>query len=238
MEILGRRMNPAFDRFYASVESELIPITYDDLAPGRRVSGESQVYLRKGLARVWLKSDLPDEAHSHVAAHEVCHVLQTLRGFDKLIMPKARGSREGALQGALAGAVECTAVDKMIGSFGLDSTYSVGLRFNHLRTELLKLQPPCPQKFTDPFVMSVLAYVRSAREQPDNKWRILRRGFKNKRPQLAAMAEDFLTELEKLDLQDRDDRRKAFLLLRDGLRLEGTIEIHNPLEAFRGLRPR
>lgn len=225
MEILGRRMNPAFDRFYASVESELVPITYDiERADG--FNGRSQVDLN-GVAHVWLISDLPDPAYSHVAAHEVCHVLQTLRRFDKLLIPKASGPREESLQNYLASAIECTAVDNIVTSFGLDPAYSVGGRFLRLRTQLRKI--PSSPKFSDPFVKRVLAYVRSALEQPEDNWRILRRGFKNKLPEVAVMAQGFLAELEKLDLQDRDDRRKAFLLLRDGLRLKGTIGIRNPL---------
>ena len=180
-------MNPAFDRFYASVESELIPITYDVLAPDRGLNGESYSDPLRGVAQVWLKSDLPDAAHSHVAAHEVCHVLQTQGGFDKLATRKGSGPRDESLQGALSTTVECTAVDKMVPTFGLDPTYSVGWRFLGLRTQLSKIQPS--PKFGDPFVKRVLAYVRSALEQPEDNWRILRRGFKNKLPQVAVMAE-------------------------------------------------
>ena len=216
-------MSAAFDRFYASVESELTPITYDfEHSPG--FNGRSQVDL-DGVAHVWLIPELSDPAYSHVAAHEVCHVVQELRGFDKLLIPEASGSREMALQNSLASAVECTAVDSIVTSFGLDASRSVRGRFLGLRTDLRNIRPT--PVFSDPFVKRVLAYVRSALEQPKVDWRIIRRGFRNKLPKVAEMAEGFLMELDRLDLQDRDDRHKAFLLLRDGLRLEGRIGIRN-----------
>ena len=193
--------------------------------------GRNRVDLQSRTARVWINVDLPEEAFVHVAAHELGHILQTLRGFYKTSIRSelGPGTPEYRIQTSLSGATECVAIDQMIRPLGLDPSFSVNERYNFLYKGLRKVGRSHPNRGSFVFASSSLGYSRAGLEQPPGHWDTLRRGFVRKLPEVAEIAEGLLVIVLETGLATVEQRRDSMILLRNELGLKGKVNIEDPL---------
>ena len=214
--------------FYENVRDELnIPIEYAPLNPdsayGASILGDTY------KARVWLRTDISRRAFSHTAAHELSHILQTLRGFDKVGKPveMPEGSDEHRVGEFLTGAVECVAIDAMLAAFRLDARDSVKMRFETFRRNLISLGPRRSQPGTPSFAIWTLRCIRAALEEPPHQWKILHDWFDSHWPEVAQVGEALIDEMASLDRNTPSGRRATYRLLVRLPGITGNVVIYN-----------
>ena len=230
MEILRRTLSTEYEAFHRSVEGELnLDITYEP--GGGEEFGRSRVALKSSTADIFISLELPDDAFSHTAAHELAHVLQSLRGYYKPSVSSElpEDSAEANISIRLDEAIECIAVDRLTAQYGLDASYAVNARYRSRLEALRKAQRSSPALGTPQFGSEALQYIRASFEQPAERWERLRRGFELKLPDLVGTAEELRQRVLVCGTKTVDQRRDAMLILRDGLCLQGKVFVANPL---------
>lgn len=231
MEILGRTLSTEYEAFHTSVKGELkLEITHEPETSPEDL-GRSIADLKSSTARIWIRLELPDNAFSHVAAHELAHVLQDLRGYYKISVGSAilEGSGEAIVAQYLTEATECIAVDQIIAQYGLDGSYALEKRYDVWFEALRKAQRSSTAPGSGVFAARALQYIRGSFEQPAERWDRLRRGFEAKYPNVVETAEILRDRVLACGLSTVDQRRDSMLILRDGLGLQGIVSLSNPL---------
>lgn len=234
MEILGRTLSTEYEAFRASVESELnVDITYEAMGAEEASQirfGRTRVNLGSSTSHIWMNLALPDDAFSSTAAHELAHVLQVILGHYKPMVrwEEPVGSFLSIVSERLDGATECIACDQLTAPYGLDASYSVAARYKVLLEELRTAQRSSPLFGSLEFASAALRYIRARFEQPVERLEKLKRGFEAKLPGVVVTADVLRQRVLACGLTTVDQRRDSMLILRDGLRLQGKVEILPP----------
>ena len=241
MEILGRVLTPAFERFHEDVKAELdvIDISYEAIQADDRTGG------RRGLGGYWgltqfapdLKSatirlalNIGDGAFSHTAGHEHAHVLQRLRKYADIQVPIGWGteSQQAKVTTTFSEAIECVAIDELLMGYGLDPSYSRQVRIQKLTSDVESVKLGPASLDSPRFIRSVLRYVRTALENPEVHWKDLETSIRRTWPDVTSLGDRMIIRPEEIGRTTRSQRRQSFLYLQDELGLRGRVVINDP----------
>ena len=240
MEIFGKLASGLFESFYkAHVASHLhsVKLSFHEIpddAPSIRGKGHFEFgftildAMQPEKAEVFIRSGLPTVDFEHTLAHELLHVISTVR---QLPVPAlAPGIPEDSPEMGIVHdliTIDCVANDRLLMSLGFDLSYISPMRVRRLLKRITETAG-APDDLAKPWaVRTTIHYVRALIESAPAAMSEVRVGLE-KLPKIREVGDELYLAVLPLDLRDHDQRLSALVLIRDTLGLSGMVHIIEP----------
>lgn len=231
MNILGRSIHATCEAFLAAALGEMATPVFEPASKGPNRSGGTYwgaSQMIDGVPHIWVDTGLDDAAFAHTCAHEVGHMLQRTRKFTEIFARARTNTDWQRVVSTFSEALECPAVDELLGPYGTDKSHSLEMRRETVRAQARIALTGAPALANHNFVRRILVLVRAGLEQPEEFWDHVRQEYAEITPAIPVFADEVVSRVRDTGLATKDQRWDSMLYVQSRLSLIGMVVLIDP----------